>query len=81
MVGVARTFLATGVPLVIASQWSVDSEASGKLMVNFHRFRKTDHLSTAEALRHAQLEMLRDEKYRQPYYWAAFSAIGGYMEF
>jgi CHAT domain-containing protein/tetratricopeptide (TPR) repeat protein len=81
MIGASRTFLATGVPLVVTSQWSVDSEASKELMLRFHRFRKTDRLSTAESLRRAQIEMLRSEKYRQPYYWAAFSAIGGYTKF
>lgn len=81
MIGASRTFLATGVPLVVASQWAVDSDASKELMVHFHRFRKTDGLSTAEALRRAQIEMLRSEKYRQPYYWAAFAAIGGYTQF
>jgi CHAT domain-containing protein len=81
MIGASRTFLATGVPLVVASQWSVDSEASKELMIDFHRFRKTDQLSTAEALRRAQIEMLRSEKYQQPYYWAAFAAIGGYTQF
>lgn len=81
MIGASRTFLATGVPLVITSQWSVDSEASEELMINLHRFRKTQQISTAESLRRAQIEMLRSEKYQQPYYWAAFSAIGGYTKF
>jgi CHAT domain-containing protein len=81
MIGASRTFLAAGVPLVVASQWSVDSEASKDLMIAFHRFRKTDGLSTAESLRRAQIEMLRSEKYEQPYYWAAFATIGGYTVF
>ena len=81
MIGASRTFLAAGVPLVIASQWAVDSDASKEVMVHFHRFRKIDQLSSAEALRRAQVEMLRSEKYQQPYYWAAFAAIGGYTKF
>ena len=38
-------------------------------------------LSYAEALQRAQIEMLRSEKYQQPYYWAAFVPIGGYTKF
>jgi CHAT domain-containing protein/predicted Zn-dependent protease len=81
MLGASRTFLATGVPLVVASQWQVDSEASARLMTDFHRRRKIEKLSTAEALRQSQLAMLRDEKYQQPYYWAAFITLGGYARF
>ncbi|MDT5156575.1 MAG: hypothetical protein QOH51_932 [Acidobacteriota bacterium] len=86
-VGIARPFLAAGVPLVVASLWPVDSDATERLMVGLHRLRARggggDHLPTAEALRRAQIELLRgvDGRYRQPYYWAAFTAIGGYAEF
>ncbi len=81
MIGASRTFLATGVPLVVASQWEVDSDATAQLMNDFHRRRKMEKLSTAEALRQAQIEMLKNEKYRQPYYWAAFITLGGYSKF
>ncbi len=39
-IGIARTFLALGAPLVIASQWQVDSEPTKDLMIAFHRNRK-----------------------------------------
>lgn len=80
MVGMSRAFIAAGVPSVVASQWPVDSDATAELMVNFHRQRKQKRLSTAEALRRAQLDMLdqHGQQYRHPYYWAAFVLIGGY---
>lgn len=81
MIGAARTFLAVGVPLVVASQWEVDSDATEQLMSDFHRRRKTENLSTAEALRQSQIAMLRNEKYNQPYHWAAFITLGGYSKF
>ena len=83
MIGASRTFLAAGVPLVIASQWAVDSESTAELMVRFHRYRKTGNLSTARALRRAQLDMLEgnNESYRGPYYWAGFVTFGGYAHF
>lgn len=82
-ISVARPFIVAGVPIVIASLWPVDSESTELLMVNFHRYRTRDHLPTAEALRRAQLDLLGgdDTRYRQPYYWAAFTAIGGYSEY
>ena len=83
-VSVARPFIAAGVPLVVATLWPVDSEASEKLMVSFHRYRRLGGgLLTVEALRRAQLDLLRgeDSRYHHPYYWAAFTAIGGYAEY
>jgi CHAT domain-containing protein/cytochrome c-type biogenesis protein CcmH/NrfG len=83
LVGLSRTFLALGVPLVVASQWSVDSEATADIMKKFHRYRRQDKVSTVEALRKAQLEMINapNERFRSPYYWASFAAFGGYAEF
>jgi CHAT domain-containing protein len=82
-VSIARTFIAAGVPVVVASLWPVDSESTSKLMMSFHLHRTRDHLSTSEALRQAQLELLNsdDKRYGLPYYWAAFTVIGGYSEF
>jgi CHAT domain-containing protein len=78
MIGMSRTFIASGVPMVVASLWPVDSEATSELMVNFHKYRKQDGLSTAEALRRAQIEMSHSKLYSQPYYWASFVVIGGH---
>jgi CHAT domain-containing protein/lipoprotein NlpI len=78
-VSAARPFLVAGVPTVIASLWPVDSDASAELMANFHRHRVRDPLPVTQALRKAQIEMARsqDPRYRHPYYWAPFVAIGG----
>ena len=83
MIGIARTFLAAGAPLVVASQWPVDSDATAELMIRFHRLRKVEGLTTTHALRRAQQEMLSgpDERHRNPYYWAAFLPVGGHAEY
>jgi CHAT domain-containing protein len=80
-IGFARSFLVAGVPVVVASLWPVDSDATSELMILFHRFRTVDHLSTTEALTRAQQEIMTREKYHHPYYWAGFTSIGGYSEF
>jgi CHAT domain-containing protein/Flp pilus assembly protein TadD len=80
--GVSRPFEAAGIPLVVASLWAVDTLATSDLMIAFHRARRGQGRRTIEALKIAQLEMLgRADKYRQPYYWAAFIAVGGYSEY
>jgi CHAT domain-containing protein/tetratricopeptide (TPR) repeat protein len=83
MIGLSSPFITGGVPLVVASLWPVDSDSTAKLMTDFHRHRKQDGLSTAEALKRAQTEMLNDSRkdYGRPYHWASFITIGGYAEF
>ena len=80
-VGVARTFLALGAPVVVASGWKVDSEPTRDLMVAFHRGRRERGLTSAESLRRAQLELLGSNERKEPFYWAAFSLFGGYTEY
>ncbi|MGC2238685.1 MAG: CHAT domain-containing protein [Pyrinomonadaceae bacterium] len=83
LIGLSRTFLATGVPLVIGSQWKVDSKAAAELMTDFHYFRRQEKLSTVAALRKSQLKMIEDAQggHQTPYFWAAFAVFGGYAEF
>ena len=82
MIGMARAFLIARTPLVVASLWPVDSRATAKLMVRFHQQRKTEG-STAKALWLAKRSLLKGdtELYREPFYWAAFQAIGGHANF
>lgn len=76
-ISAARTFLALGTPVVVASSWKVDSEATKDLMIAFHNKRRVERLSTAAALRQAQLEMIQTKEFNAPFYWSAFSATGG----
>jgi CHAT domain-containing protein len=83
MVGLARAFIASGTPLVIASLWSVDSQMTAKMMKDFHLYRTRSNLPTARALREAQLDMLRQDSpdCRRPYSWAGFTVVGGAARF
>jgi CHAT domain-containing protein len=68
-----HSFLAAGVPRIIASHWDVDSGSTSQLMVSFYKHALTDS-TVAEAM----LEARRDvrEKMPHPYYWAGFSVTG-----
>lgn len=75
VVGLTRALLYAGTPGVISTLWNIDDAASAGLMDAFYR-----HLgrgdSAAEALRAAQLEVLRSEQHSHPKYWAAFLLTG-----
>jgi CHAT domain-containing protein len=83
MIGASRVFLGMGIPLVIASQWQVDSEATESLMTKFHYYRTKENLTSAAALRRAQMDLLGGQKedFKKPFYWAAFAPIGGFTQF
>ena len=80
-IGIARTLLALGAPVIVASQWKVDSEPTKDLMIAFHRNRKQSGMTSAESLRRAQLELLSRPETNAPFYWAAFSLFGGYANY
>jgi CHAT domain-containing protein len=83
MMSLARSFMAAGVPTVVASLWKVDSDAAADLMIEFHRLKQQEKWSVAESLRRAKLSILKDKSspFHHPYFWSAFIAIGGQKSF
>jgi CHAT domain-containing protein len=76
--GLARAFLAAGVPAVVGTLWAVEDRSAHELSVRFHR-GYAGGLDAASALRAAQLSLLADRPKARPT-WAAFEAIGGVVE-
>lgn len=79
VIGMSWALFVAGVPTTVASQWKVDSGSTTSLMIDFHRRLTTQPAnakSKAEALRQAELGLLRSERYRHPFYWAGFVMIG-----
>jgi CHAT domain-containing protein len=74
LVGLVRGFMYAGARRVVASQWKVDDAATAELMTGFYRGMLVNKESTGEALRAAQLRMVREGK--APFYWAAFQLHG-----
>ncbi len=76
MVGLTRGFMYAGAQRVAVSLWSVDDEGTAVLMEKFYQKMLQQKLAPAAALRAAQIEMMQDEKWKSPYYWAAFTLQG-----
>ncbi len=73
--GLRRALVLAGAETQVASLWRADDLATRKLMQNFYD-KLNAGLGRAEALRQAQLEMLRGKANPQAYYWANFICIG-----
>jgi CHAT domain-containing protein len=74
----ARPFLATGVPAVVASLWPVQDQRTAAFFERFH-FHLRANFDVAEALRSTQVEWIQAERKRgsRNLDWSAFEAIGG----
>jgi CHAT domain-containing protein len=77
LVGLTRGFMYAGAARVLVSLWDVDDEATAALMTRFYEgMLGKRHLSAAAALRAAQISIAKEERWRSPYYWAAFILQG-----
>jgi len=92
LLGLQRAFQVAGTRSVVAGLWTVDDRATRALMVDFYDNLWGKKLSRLEALRQAQLSMLREgikrgldlpadeppdqQRRLSPFYWAAFVLSG-----
>jgi CHAT domain-containing protein/tetratricopeptide (TPR) repeat protein len=75
LVGLVRAFQYAGARSVAASLWSVEDDSTATLMTKFYMALKAGKPKD-EALRWAQLAVLRDQRTASPFYWAAFQLYG-----
>lgn len=77
LVGLSWGLFAAGASTAVLSQWEVESASTTALMIGLHqRLLRPGDTSVAEALRGAARALLADPRYRHPFYWAGFVAIG-----
>jgi CHAT domain-containing protein len=65
-----------GARRVVASSWNVDDAASAAFMAKFYTAMEKEHMPPAAALRQAETEMLKQQRWADPYYWAGFQLQG-----
>jgi CHAT domain-containing protein len=80
LVGLTRSFMYAGASRVLASLWSVNDVATSELMRRFYDAMLREHMPPSAALRKAQLEMMQEERWRNPYFWAGFVLQGEWKQ-
>jgi CHAT domain-containing protein len=75
IVGLTRALLYAGTPAVVSTLWEIDDTATTVLMDAFYD-RFVSGVPVADALREAQLSMLRGQAFKSPGSWAAFTLHG-----
>jgi CHAT domain-containing protein len=78
--GLAGIAIQSGARSTIASLWNVDDRATAELMGRFYReLTNPDAITKVEALRRAQLSILRTAGYESPFFWAPYILIGNWL--
>jgi CHAT domain-containing protein len=77
--GLAGVAIKAGARSAVATLWTVNDPASAALVADFYRALQDPSKSKAKALQQAQLELLKDWRYRHPSYWSAFMLIGNWL--
>ncbi|HYK90196.1 MAG TPA: CHAT domain-containing protein, partial [Acidobacteriota bacterium] len=77
--GLAGVGLKAGARSVVASLWSISDESTAMLIAEFYRHLKEPNQSKASALRAAQRSLLKQERFRHPFFWAPFLLIGNWL--
>jgi len=71
-----RIFKSKGAGAVLAGLWKISDEATPELMRLFYSELLTEGVNPALALQRAQMQFIRSEKFKDPYFWAGFILIG-----
>lgn len=74
--GLRRAFQQAGARSVVSSLWEVSDAGTQTLMAALYK-RLLAGMGPHQALREAQLEMLRDSQWSMPYVWSAFFMVEG----
>lgn len=75
--GLSEAFLLAGSRSVLGSLWRVSDTATERYMQSFYEHHLRGGLSVAGAAQTAARTMMRDPKFKHPYFWAAFVVLAG----
>ena len=79
VLGLAGVAVRSGARSTLATLWSVQDQSTADVMSLFYENLSTSGVNKAEALRQAQLSLLRSSQYQHPFYWAPFVLVGNWQ--
>lgn len=77
--GIAGVAVRSGARSTLASLWSVDDQGTSIIMREFYTQLKQPNITKAQAIRNAQVSLLKNPLYEHPYYWAPFVLVGNWL--
>lgn len=77
--GLSGIALKAKVRSALGTLWPVSDEAASLLMAEFYKALSQPGTSKAQALRQAQIVLLKQDKLAKPFYWAPFILAGSWL--
>jgi CHAT domain-containing protein len=78
--GLAGIAVKAGARSALATLWFVNDQSTSALITEvYQQLRQSPRLSRAKALQAAQLQLLKDRRYRHPCYWSPYLLIGNWL--
>lgn len=79
VLGLAGLAVKSGARSTIATLWPVKDKAAEMLMTRFYEQLRQPKITKAEALRQAQINLIRQTDFRDPFFWSAFVLVGNWI--
>ena len=79
VLGLAGLAIKSGARSTVATLWPVKDKAAALLMSDFYQKLKIPGSTKAEALRQAQISLIRRTDFREPFFWSAFVLVGNWQ--
>ncbi len=79
--GLAGVAVRAGARSTLATLWRVNDEATSLLMGGFYQglSDRNKTVTKAEALRQAQLTLLKSDRFNRPHFWASYVLVGNWL--
>ncbi|MBD0345964.1 MAG: CHAT domain-containing protein, partial [Coleofasciculus sp. Co-bin14] len=77
--GLAGVAVRSGARSTLATLWPVDDQSTSSFMVEFYQTLAQSQMTKAEVLRRSQLALLKQPRFKHPYYWAPFVLVGNWL--
>ncbi len=79
VLGLAGLAVKSGARSTIATLWPIKDQAAEMLMTSFYKQLQQPKTTKAEALRQAQIQLIRQTDFRDPFFWSAFILVGNWI--
>jgi CHAT domain-containing protein len=77
--GLAGLAVKSGARSTIATLWPVKDQAAALIMTEFYKNLQKPQVNKAEALRQAQLHLLQNTDFREPFFWSGVVLVGNWQ--
>ncbi|MFK8184680.1 MAG: CHAT domain-containing protein [Phormidesmis sp.] len=78
VLGLAGLAVKSGARSTVATLWPVKDQAAAQMMRVLYENIGKEGVSKAEALRQAQLALIADPTYSDPFFWSAYTLVGNW---